>query len=254
MLLLRDQVEPHPKSQGETAGHDWQPACLDLSQGIPWITLPWQSFKQHVPSLPLLPVLHRQGPGGISALVGLQAACRQLYQVALWACVFQRAPTAACSPIVLHKSNVVPFFFFNQFYKTATAYFLPFVCCRGAVLCLALQSWSLLDSEAFVFWVQRETTKNVERIQLLYQDWSHCEKWFPFVGKITTFSFKYKPNVFYLGYFCLRLQCLEQWLWIAALLQIPVVHTVQVKYWQNCWYLNYYPAILVESLQQPLCL
>lgn len=69
------------------------------------ITLPWQPFKQCVPSSPFSPLLHTLGPGGILAHPGLQAACRQLCQAAQGVRAFQRAPTAACYLIVLHKSS-----------------------------------------------------------------------------------------------------------------------------------------------------
>lgn len=126
----------------------------------PWvrpITLPWQPFKQCVPTSPFSPVLHAPGPSEILAFAGLQAACQQPCQAAWGARAFQRAPTAACYLIVLHKSSC---FVWTALQSCLMASFVSCVCCRGAVLRLALQGWSILDLEACVFWDWKANKQN----------------------------------------------------------------------------------------------
>lgn len=168
---------PIPRAKEKLQGTTCKLAYLNLSQGVTWITLPWQPFKQHVPNLPFSPVLHIQGPGGISALVELQAPCScQLCKAAQWPCAFQRALTATY-PIVLHKSN----FFFFFFLKTARHnYHSIFLAICLLQRCSAVFSFA----EPGPSWIwgllcPGSRQKQPKRNTFMYQGWYHCEKCFP---------------------------------------------------------------------------
>lgn len=136
--------------------------------------------------------------------------------VARWPRAFQRSSTAACYLIALHKSSCS----FLPALQSCHSTFLAICLLQRCSAVFGFAELVPLVLGSFCLGSKGKQLKNVERlVSGLISLWERVS----FVGKITRFSFECKPNVFYLGYFCLKLQHLKQWLWIASLLQIPVV-------------------------------